>query len=263
MSKNIVKLFVEVYSCEGTRSACACWMLAKKDSIEKKCAPRTEDVSEEKMANGMAITLLKSIPTSCLVEVYSTSEIILSAFQREAADLGHELVATKTTTKENRWSKLCKTEAVYNAQLIQMGFWKGKKPLIPEFPKDPEPEEEEPETPKAKKTFTAEEVAAMVAAQVAEKMAELEKKLAETTKAKKAPAKKVKAETAKAETPEVKEAPEAKEKSKAKKASAKKAAEELPSGRKDISRDVLEGYYEDALFEELPTIPGLEGEMPF
>lgn len=253
MSKNIVKLFVEVYSCEGTRSACACWMLAKKDSIEKKCAPRTEDVSDEKMANGLAITLLKSIPTSYSAEVYSTSEIILSAFQREAADLGHELVATKTTTKENRWSKLCKTEAVYNAQLIQMGFWKGKKPLIPEFPKDPEePEEEEPETPEAGKTFTAEEVAAMVAAQVAEKMAELKKELAEATKTKKAPAKKAKTETAKAE-----EAP------KPKKAPAKKAAEELPSGRKDISRDVLEGYYEDALFEELPTIPGLEGVMPF
>lgn len=256
MSKNIVKLFVEVYSCEGTRSACACWMLAKKNTIEKKCAPRTEDVSEEKMANGMAISLLKSIPTSYLAEVYSTSDIILSAFQREAADLGHELVATKTTTKENRWSKLCKTEAVYQAQLIQMGFWKGKKPLIPEFPKDPEePEEEEPETPKVGKTFTAEEVAAMVAAQVAEKMAELEKKLAEAPKAK-PEAPKAEEATKEAQTPE-KKAP------KAKKASAKKAAEKLPSGRKDIPRDVLEDYYENALFEELPAIPGLEGEMPF
>ena len=245
MSK-IVKLFVEVYSCEGTRSACACWMLATKDGLEKKCAPRTEDVSEQKMADGMAITLLKSIPTSSPVEVFSTSEVILAAFQQEAAELGHELVATKTSTKENRWSKLCKTEAVYNAQLIQMGFWKGKKPLLPEFPKEPDEQEKEPEAPKAEKTFTEEEVSAMVAAQVAEKMAALEEKLKklEASEASKTKASKTKASKAKAS--KAKEAPKTE-------ASKDKAPEEDYSDAFNI---------DDSILNDEPSIPGLDGPLP-
>ena len=238
MSK-LVKLFVELYSCEGTRSACACWMLATKDGIEKKCAPRTEDVSEQKMADGMAITLLKSIPTSSPVEVFSTSEVILAAFQQEAAELGHELTATKTSTKENRWSKLCKTEAVYNAQLIQMGFWKDKKPLLPEFPEEPK----EPEEPEAEKTFTQEEVAAMVAAQVAEKMAALEEKL-KKLEASEAP----KGEAPKAEAPKAK-APKAE----APKAKAPKAKEKDYSDAFDI---------DDSILNDEPSIPGLDGPLP-